>query len=205
MHYLELWREITFATSCLHSCTSCCFWNWIYSNRKEFTFLVSRFLLLEKTPFWKGTKKDLTELPPLKVYYSPLVLYNQILDRSTAAFFCFVFFCQFLNDSSEINIYLKSKHWMTKILVLIYSSFWVSESTKVAKDFFFFFFFFFIIFFFFFFFFLKMIYYPFLFEEPHIWAMPWENFRAYCRQRRPRSTCMSAQSNQSLHCLLTES
>ena len=39
-----------------------------------------------------------------------------------------------------------------------------------------------------------------------IWALPCENVSlGICRQRRPRSDCASAQSDQGLRCLLTES
>ena len=39
----------------------------------------------------------------------------------------------------------------------------------------------------------------------HIWAVPYENMSsAICGQRRPRSACASPQSDQGLHCLLTE-
>ena len=39
-----------------------------------------------------------------------------------------------------------------------------------------------------------------------IWTTPGENVPSgICGQRRPRSACTSAQSDQGLHCLLTES
>ena len=43
-------------------------------------------------------------------------------------------------------------------------------------------------------------------ETLYIWADLCENVSSgICGQRRPRSTCASAQSDQSLHCQLTES
>ena len=39
-----------------------------------------------------------------------------------------------------------------------------------------------------------------------IWTVPYKNVSSgICGQRRPRSTCTSAQSDQDLHCPLTES
>ena len=46
---------------------------------------------------------------------------------------------------------------------------------------------------------------PRFFSNP-IWAMPCENVSlGICGQRRPRSACAFAQSDQGLHCPLTES
>ena len=76
-------REINFIFFCLLSCTPSPFWKGVYSKRKEFAplwvklfpFWVDPFsFLIERTPFRKGDKTFLTELPALICSYFVLLL-----------------------------------------------------------------------------------------------------------------------------------
>ena len=60
-------RETTFVTSWLFSCTTSPFWKWVYSKRKEFAPIGSKFFPFRVDLYSEGVKSVLTELHPLEV------------------------------------------------------------------------------------------------------------------------------------------
>ena len=73
-----LTREITFVTSCLRSCTSNPFWKGVYSERKEFAPMGSKFFHFRVNPFSEGRQKQYWQsCLPWNCIDSPWRLFDQ--------------------------------------------------------------------------------------------------------------------------------